>query len=964
MMSKIYRLQVTSYKCRVRHCKELSSLSFCMIVLLLLVIVSCTKSNQDTANNSVKPEDNRFTPVVVTPVGSLNEPMMFEVLADGSVIIIERQGAIKKWDASEATMKTVGKLEIFNESEQGLVGMTLDPNFSTNHWLYLYYAPKEAKGFELTRWTLEKDTLLASFKKTVLEVPSNRTNTSHTGGGMTWDKEGNLYLTVGNNTSNSLYSQTDEREGREKFDDQRGAANTNDLRGKILRIHPEPDGTYTIPKGNLFSDGTEKTRPEIFVMGNRNPWRISVDNKTGFVYWGEVGPDADSDTEKGPMGYDELNQARKPGFFGWPYFIGENQAYPMYDYIHEKLGAKQDPKHPSNHSVNNTGLIELPEAQPAFISYPYRPSEKFPLVGSSSRCAIGGPMFHRDDFKNPIRPFPAYYEGKWLAADLSRFWIMAITINEKGDYVSMERFVPNYHPRQPIDMKFGPTGDLYVLEYGGNTANSGLESRLVRIEYNAGNRKPVVHSTADRRGAALPANFHLSAKGSIDFDGDKLSYKWKVTKEDTKQEVQPTDALTEEASLQLTEAGVYLAELTVSDDKGLSNSQTLKLIAGNEPPDVRMKVEGNQYFFFPEDNINYEVTVVDKEDGSIADGKIDKQQVAVSIDYVSEGFDYAQVNYGQVQTSQFSVALSLIAQSDCKTCHNATANGVGPAFSKIAERYSKDPEATNRLATKIRNGSSGQWHMETAMPAHPTITANNARLIANYILSVNKKVVRSSKGNVHTVVPKDDAGRGSYVFRAAYADEGNGKVPSLSQESIVVLKSATLIPVTADSIKGAIRDQLDEYTFLTAGPNSYVAFKQIDLTHVLQIKFQPNWHLYDIFKGGTIEVRLDSPSGELIGTTQLSDKQFNTRYRGLFIPPPGEVYNGVKPDLSLPQLDPSKFFAPGVDKSLFTLPSFAPIKKTIGFHDVYFVFKNDKLKPEESLFPLAYIEFMNTMNRK
>ena len=56
----------------------------------------------------------------------------------------------------------------------------------------------------------------------------------------------------------------------------RTAANTNDLRGKILRIRVKDDGSYEIPEGNLFAPGTAKTRPEIYVMGDRNPYRISV----------------------------------------------------------------------------------------------------------------------------------------------------------------------------------------------------------------------------------------------------------------------------------------------------------------------------------------------------------------------------------------------------------------------------------------------------------------------------------------------------------------------------------------------------------------------------------------------------------------------------------------------------------------------------------------------------------------
>ena len=203
--------------------------------------------------------------------------------------------------------------------------------------------------------------------------------------------------------------------------------------GKILRIHPKPEGGYSIPEGNLFKPGTAGTRPEVYVMGNRNPFRISVDPANGYLYWGEVGPDANEDTALGPRGYDELNQARGPGNFGWPYFIGANHAYPWFDYVANQPRAPKDPKHPVNASVNNTGLRELPPAQPAFISYPYGASERFPLVGSGSRSAVGGPVFRQADFPGAKRAFPAYYEGKWLAADLARGWIMAIGMNAAGE---------------------------------------------------------------------------------------------------------------------------------------------------------------------------------------------------------------------------------------------------------------------------------------------------------------------------------------------------------------------------------------------------------------------------------------------------------------------------------------------------------------------------------------------------
>ena len=177
----------------------------------------------------------------------------------------------------------------------------------------MLYADPAVTKHTLARWDLKNDQLDEESKKVVLEDQVQREQCCHTGGGMTWDAQGNLYMTIGNNTSNSTAAQTDERPGRRSWDDQRGAANTNDLRGKIIRIHPEPDGTYTIPKGNLFPPGTPNTRPEIYTMGHRNAWRVSLDSKTGYIYWGEVGPDANEDTEAGPKGYDELNQARRTG---------------------------------------------------------------------------------------------------------------------------------------------------------------------------------------------------------------------------------------------------------------------------------------------------------------------------------------------------------------------------------------------------------------------------------------------------------------------------------------------------------------------------------------------------------------------------------------------------------------------------------------------------------------------------
>ena len=112
--------------------------------------MSCSVKDERAQENSpVKPEDNRFTPVTLTPEGALDEPMMFEVADENSVFIIERKGAVKRFDLKTKTIKLVTTLDVFTGNEQGLIGLALDPNFKTNHWIYLQYAPANEKVFKL-----------------------------------------------------------------------------------------------------------------------------------------------------------------------------------------------------------------------------------------------------------------------------------------------------------------------------------------------------------------------------------------------------------------------------------------------------------------------------------------------------------------------------------------------------------------------------------------------------------------------------------------------------------------------------------------------------------------------------------------------------------------------------------------------------------------------------------------------
>ena len=770
---------------------------------------------------------------------------------------------------------------------------------------------------------------MESSKKILLEVDVQREQCCHTGGSIAFDANGNLFLSTGDNTSprSTKYAPIDGRPGRSPWDAQKSSANTNDLRGKILRIHPEPDGTYTIPDGNLFAKGTPKTRPEIYIMGGRNPYRISVDKTTGYLYWGDVGPDAGTDSvNRGPRAYDEVNQARKPGFYGWPYFVGDNKAYHERNFTTGESGPVFDSLKPINNSPNNTGLTELPHAQKAFIWYPYDVSPDFPLLGKGGRTAMAGQVFYSKDFKNATRAFPDYYDGKLFVYEWMRGWIMAVTMDKEGNYVSMERFMPNYTFSNPMDMEFAADGDLYLLEYGTGWFQGNEDARLVRIEYNGNNRKPFIRMAADRTKGAVPMAVNFSSKGTKDYDRDALTYEWNIADKDGKVLATVKDI---DAAYTFDQPGIFKAVLTVTDAKGEKSNSEIEIEAGNEPAALTFDItEGNQSFFFPNQPFDYEVKVNDKEDGSLENGSISSAEVSVRIDYLPEGFDKVEIAQGHLSAdafAKFATGKKLMEQSDCKSCHIIDRKSVGPTYIEVAKKYKDDSKAVDYLAKKIINGGGGVWG-ETVMAAHPQLASKDVIEIVKYILSLgNEEEVKSLpvKGSYTTNIPKDVSKTGVLIMRAAYTDKGaNGLQPSTS-EKVMMLKSADFPASTADKIDGVMKFKVENLPELMIGSqnNAHLGYNKIDMSGIAQatcVVFAPENQLNAA--GGTIEVRLDSPDGPVIGQ--------------------------------------SKSIAVVKGKSPAPVPIITPIKlnPVNGFHDVYFIYKNEKAAPGQSLFIITNIQ--------
>lgn len=865
------------------------------------------------------PEDARFK--VEKLLEGLPQPMHLELGPDGRIWFNEYTGALKIYDPKTKRVTLVAQVEAFKQQENGFLAFALDPKFAQNHWIYFIYSPVGFEGQYLSRFEVKDDKLVAGSEKLILKYEEQRLQCCHHGATLKFGPDGCLYFSTGDNTSpfgdSQGFAPLDQRAGQEAFDGQRTSANTNTLVGKVNRIRVLDDASYTIPAGNLFKPGTPKTRPEIFAMGTRNPWRLSIDPKTGYVYWGEVGPDARNDGPRGSRGYDEINQAKRAGNHGYPLFVGNNSPYAEYDYTTKKAGAMFNPQAPLNKSRNNTGLVELPPAVPAFIYWPYAVSDKWPELGEGGRTACAGPVFYWQESFEQTNGFPQHFDRSLLFWDWQRPFIKWARLDANSDLAGLEAFAPTAFAlgntpeqlkkhqviiengatilRRPVDATFGPDGCLYLLDYG-ETWGANRDSALYKISYVRGNLPPLAKLTLGQTAGPAPLKTTLSAKGSRDSDGGKLSYLWKL---------QPGDRKLgegEELAVELTTAGNFTVELTVNDGQGGVVTRSVPVVVGNHAPTVRFLAPQDGDFFTPGEKINFKIDVQDTEDGS-SEGKPAEFGVRalVSSTFLTADGKAAAVDPG----------LALMRQSDCFNCHAMETPLVGPAFVAIADKYRKQADAAEVLNKKVRLGGSGVWG-QIPMLAHPQHTEDEVAIMLRWMLALEKgkggpTLTRGLEGQV--TAPKDGK-PGSLFLEATYTDLGAGPAGPLGGKGTVALRQRRLEAETAE-VTGAKK------AGKAVGSTNHGAtllFSGLNLSNSRSVKISAS------AGGGTkdskVEVRLDSPTGPLLSTVDIA-------------------YSG----------DWAKF-----------VECKAPLAASTGRHDVYLVVTNPK--KGSGLMNIDWVEFV------
>ncbi|WP_170179122.1 ThuA domain-containing protein [Solirubrobacter pauli] len=476
-------------------------------------------------------------------------------------------------------------------------------------------------------------------------------------------------------------------------DDRRSTLNSNDLRGKLLRIHVKDSigatdankadlgggaGAYTVPSGNLFplvgGAPQDRTRPEIYAMGFRNPFRLQVD-ENDVAYVTDYSPDAQTPQRgRGPSGTGRMEIVRKPANYGYPLCYKHDLGYYRWNFREfapgtTSLGTPLDSTPTpidcgADKLINDSrwvrdggpsfepGLRELPPVTDPEIWYSYRDNNTTqplgtpcaayyaptpgPIApGSTTECprlfpelytgGVGphGAVKYHFDASNPAtKKFPAYYDNSVFLGEYTQDTLREIKLDAQNRILKINSLLdcgqanianPAFDMEcdNPMDIQFGKDGSLYLMTYGDSYYAANPDAGLYRFDYVKGQRAPKAVLSTDKTDGALPLTVQFTGSGSSDADpGDSIRYEW---------DFGDGSPISEEAnpSHVYTKAGRYNAVLTVYDSSGQKTATSTIITAGNTAPTVQViaPIAGGLFTFG--DTIQYKVVVTDPDEPSI-----------------------------------------------------------------------------------------------------------------------------------------------------------------------------------------------------------------------------------------------------------------------------------------------------------------------------------------------------------
>jgi glucose/arabinose dehydrogenase len=222
-----------------------------------------------------------------TSINGLSNPTAMELAPDGRIFVCEQGGALRVIKNGVLLSTPFLTLSVDPTGERGLLGIAFDPNFATNHFLYVYYTvPTTPRHNRVSRFTANGDVAIAGSETVILELDNLSSATNHNGGAIHFGPDGKLFVAVGENANGS------------------NAQTLSNRLGKVLRINS--DGT--IPGDNPFFNTAAGANRSIWALGLRNPFTFAFQPGTGRLFINDVGE----------VTWEEINDGIAGSNYGWP----------------------------------------------------------------------------------------------------------------------------------------------------------------------------------------------------------------------------------------------------------------------------------------------------------------------------------------------------------------------------------------------------------------------------------------------------------------------------------------------------------------------------------------------------------------------------------------------------------------------------------------------------------------------
>ena len=574
------------------------------------------------------------------------EGMGIAPLPGGRVLMTERKGRVMLHDPATGLNTVAAKLDVYQHDEEGVQSIAIDRNFKSNNWVYIYHSlptgntpvddpatptvnegdapfngtPADFAKFKgvvrLSRYKMQGDEINLDTEQQIIDVPVDRGLCCHVGGHIDFDSQGNLYLSTGDDTNpfeSDGYAPIDDRPGR----------NPGVRRAALGRQHERParqgpedhaEGRRRLldpARGTCSRQGAPQTRPEIYLMGLRNAFRIAINKDNDDLYVGDYSPDANA-PDAGSRAGRQGQVVRRPR-------AGQLWLALLRDRSAPVPGLRlRDPDVERPVRLREADQRLAVQHRPVAAAADQAPGRlvRVRRVGGVPGARHGR---HRADGRPGVRLQAELQLADQVAAVLrQRAAVLRVDPRlGQGDAPGRLRQAAEDQPGAAVVHVRQPDG--HRVRRGRRAVHARVRHRLLRDAaggaartYRLRAREPdadregVGRSDRQPDGAAGRCSSPATARTIRTATVSRSSGTSTPTARSTRTERNPTHTFEEE--------GVYNATLKVTDRTGRSASAEVQIIVGNERPTIEfVKPVAGQPFHFG-DTVQVEVTVTDDQE--------------------------------------------------------------------------------------------------------------------------------------------------------------------------------------------------------------------------------------------------------------------------------------------------------------------------------------------------------------